>query len=305
MNTKIESYLNTVCNHLPTKKLRKRTRNELSEHFEDILDDYRKQGIPESETIARAIAEMGDPEALHKQLKSAHKSLVWYVRLRNILIIAIVLFLIFVVYPYASDQYYAYSCGTTFEEAEKFLYEKAADKNEDIQFLCKQEYEGKIYYIYYSYDVCDVLQSKSYQYNLYTIESIRAFGKDFHDKFICQQQYTEWHSQPSIYNDILYLTVAKDKLVLTDDFYTLHTSVTTARIFAFVKPMDAKYFTVHLLKIDEEYVNAQKNPNYIPGKSEFYEVPTTPGSVVIKAPDGYELGFVVTLYDENKQEISR
>lgn len=288
MNYKIEQYLDTVCNWLPTIKLRRRTRNELTEHFEDILDDYEEQGIEEEEAVNRAIEAMGDPNELHKKLKKAHKDLLFYVRLRNLVILLLVLFLFFKAFNYIRNELYIYCRGTTFEQAEKALYEDKTYINEEIKFLCEQEYNGKIYYIYYSKNIRNnkfTDYKDNYDYCLYTVETVHAFGRDFHDKFIYTSQYGEVRTVPSIYNDILYTTIDR-------------------KYYKFVEPMDAEYFTVDLIPLDRLYGKHTTTSHSDMQQSEFYKMPKTPGAAVIEAPDGFQLSSV-RMYDENKQEIPR
>lgn len=298
---KIEYYLDTVCYWLPTMGLRKRTRRELSEHFEDILDDYAEQGIGEDEAVDRAIKEMGDPNELHKQLKKAHRVPLWYARFRNALIAVFCIFFLYFGYPISKD-IGTYISAKSFEEAEESMYSDPANIDSDIKFVCKQKYNGKVYYIYYSTEDTVLYKGTEFEevgkeYKIHTFESINVFGREFTEKFT----HTTQRDKVEYNNDNIYKSVFSVWL----SWLSLYDSEegTEAQVVLFLGKTSAKYFTVDLYSREEVQEELKSDSFPEPYKSNFYEVPEAPGYVLVEAPEGFSMG-TLRLYDKNKQELT-
>lgn len=70
---KIANYIEEVCRQIASKEVHPAIRLELEGHFAEKIADYREAGYSEEAAIAQAIAEMGDPVSIGRQLHQAHK----------------------------------------------------------------------------------------------------------------------------------------------------------------------------------------------------------------------------------------
>lgn len=72
LNPKIEEYIQEICNHVKFKRAHKEIRAELINHIEEKIEDLIEKGIIEEEASKKALAEMGEAEAIGKQLNQSH-----------------------------------------------------------------------------------------------------------------------------------------------------------------------------------------------------------------------------------------
>lgn len=277
MNIEISKYLDAVCKRLPTRKLRKRTYKELSEHFEDISDDYKEQGVPEDEAVSLAIEKMGDPNKLHKQLKNAHKGLVWYARIRAVLIAYLLFLIIFTLIPSLwnefDDLYYSRSA----EEYEEYIVEQY-NEGYPIEYLVSFERAGRTYRLYTS-----VLPESAgeLRFRAYYIESVEVFGKSFPDRFL--------ESGVGQSDANVFLTFS-DKERRGDG---------QTNAYIIFKELEAiKYFSVTFKPSRD--LEAEGKEAF---ESELYKVPDEGEMIIVDAPAGYYWNNY-TYYDESKNVIA-
>lgn len=117
----VERFLDSACKRLPFGKLKKRVKNELSEHIEDIYFDNIGKGELESDAEANAVNEMGDPIELAKQLYQSHKLRIRLIRLSRVLTAFVVIFFLMFVLPEICSQVRVFAISKTVEESEQMM----------------------------------------------------------------------------------------------------------------------------------------------------------------------------------------
>lgn len=80
-DTKKNIYIGKVLNHIHYRKLHTRIYEELSNHLDDMYEDFSSTCANEIEIIKRVFDEMGNPEELGEELKKAHKDTLRLVKL--------------------------------------------------------------------------------------------------------------------------------------------------------------------------------------------------------------------------------
>ncbi|GED72013.1 cell division protein FtsW [Brevibacillus reuszeri] len=70
---KINHYIQLVCKQIRNKEVHPSITLELENHIADKIEDFRSIGMGEKESVEKAIAAMGDPTTLGRQLHQAHK----------------------------------------------------------------------------------------------------------------------------------------------------------------------------------------------------------------------------------------
>lgn len=68
-----EAFLWAALRSLRPGRARAALERELRDHMDDAAEAYRAQGLPPEEAEARAVASMGDPKALARQIRQAHR----------------------------------------------------------------------------------------------------------------------------------------------------------------------------------------------------------------------------------------
>ena len=68
-----EAFLRAALRSLRPGRARDALERELRGHMDDAAEAYRAQGLPPEEAEARAVASMGDPKALARQIRQAHR----------------------------------------------------------------------------------------------------------------------------------------------------------------------------------------------------------------------------------------
>ena len=74
-----ERYLNDVVSHVRFAFDRRKIRQELREHMEDLYEDLLSQDIDEEQAAQLTVDYMGDSEELGKELNEAHNPVLGYV----------------------------------------------------------------------------------------------------------------------------------------------------------------------------------------------------------------------------------
>lgn len=73
MKERQQQFLDEVCAEIKAKKTHTEIRQELASHLEDLVSEKEATGVPRDEAIAWAIAQMGNPQILGKELHQIHK----------------------------------------------------------------------------------------------------------------------------------------------------------------------------------------------------------------------------------------
>lgn len=68
-----EAFLRAALRSLRPGRARDALERELRDHMDDAAEAYRAQGLPPEEAETRAVASMGDPKALARQIRQAHR----------------------------------------------------------------------------------------------------------------------------------------------------------------------------------------------------------------------------------------
>ena len=91
---RFDAFCQAVCRQVrhATPRERRAIRAELTGHLEDRAEDLRQRGMPEEEAEERAVAAMGDPEAIGRELNRQYP-LGWLIVSRCALVLAAVLVL--------------------------------------------------------------------------------------------------------------------------------------------------------------------------------------------------------------------
>lgn len=69
----IKEFLNSVCEQIKYKPIRKSISEELEDHIEESKENYMQEGLEEKEAEEKAINQMGDAEEIGKRLNKIHK----------------------------------------------------------------------------------------------------------------------------------------------------------------------------------------------------------------------------------------
>ena len=69
----LADYLTAVGAQIRWRRARAPLLRELSDHITDQAADYRADGLEEADALDRAVAEMGDPETVGRDLDRLHR----------------------------------------------------------------------------------------------------------------------------------------------------------------------------------------------------------------------------------------
>lgn len=257
-------FLGKVCRRIPYKKLKLRIKNELSEHMEDMLEDFLETGEERENAVQKVIEEMGDPVKLNKELRYAHRKKILLAVSIKTLSALLIISLLFSV-PVFGDVVSSYVSSVTKEELTMSMEQKGFYHYGEI------ERDGRIYLIFAK----ETPEENRIEY----YESIRFFGK-----YNITDRFGGW--QFSVFGS------ENDNLL-----FRLHSNESMA-YFSF-KSVKTKYFKAEFIN---KYDVGNENKPYKTA-SDFYAVPDAGEYLVIDAPQGYRFSGVYYLYDENKQKI--
>lgn len=73
MNDKVKTFLDDVCIHINCKAVHSDIRKELTQHINDLQDDYIKQGYDEEKALDSAVLAMGNSDEIGIRLNKQHK----------------------------------------------------------------------------------------------------------------------------------------------------------------------------------------------------------------------------------------
>ncbi|WP_054025859.1 FtsW/RodA/SpoVE family cell cycle protein [Bacillus sp. FJAT-28004] len=69
----IKQYLAQVCGHVKARDVHQDIELEMRSHLDELVEDKLNEGLSEEEAVRAALAQMGDPDQIGKQLHAAHK----------------------------------------------------------------------------------------------------------------------------------------------------------------------------------------------------------------------------------------
>jgi cell division protein FtsW (lipid II flippase) len=69
----VSRFLHAVCGQIKAKELHAEISDEILSHISDIVEEKMSQGMDQEQAVTAAIAQIGDPVLLGKQLHQAHK----------------------------------------------------------------------------------------------------------------------------------------------------------------------------------------------------------------------------------------
>lgn len=73
-NSKIEKYLGEVCSLIKNKRVHENIKEEISNHIEELTQDYINEGFSEEEAVKKAIEQMGSAKMVGTDLNKIHKA---------------------------------------------------------------------------------------------------------------------------------------------------------------------------------------------------------------------------------------
>lgn len=71
---KIEKYIEEVCVMIKNRRVHESIKDELIDHIEEIIEDYKDVGLTEEEAIDKALLQMGSSEVIGRDLNKVHKA---------------------------------------------------------------------------------------------------------------------------------------------------------------------------------------------------------------------------------------
>ncbi|MEK4007129.1 FtsW/RodA/SpoVE family cell cycle protein [Paenibacillus sp. FSL H3-0333] len=86
----LNRYLNKVCAEVKAKGMHAEIREELSGHFADLMTERQQQGASEEEAQQYAIAQLGDPQAIGRDLHQIHKPRIPWSLLAGVILLSAV-----------------------------------------------------------------------------------------------------------------------------------------------------------------------------------------------------------------------
>ena len=177
---KKELYIERVLFNIHYGKLKRRIKAEISNHMDDMYEDFSSTCDNEAEITRKVLEEMGDPDELGLKLKEANKRILSITRIfkvaLTIFIILIPLLCQTVFYDFFAD-IRTYYTATDIETTELKMVEKYND-GEPIKFLFETEVDGIVHRYY-----LPEKQSENRDVYFHT-QSIKVFGVSVKDKFV-------------------------------------------------------------------------------------------------------------------------
>ena len=123
MSPLFAQFCEQVCLMIRWKAAREPVADELAAHLEDHAAALMERGTPEEEAAQQAVAAMGDPEALGRQLNRAHPPLLHL----SVLVTNIVLALLFIAFSFALISQ-VWNAVTYYRHDREFFQEVTADQ---------------------------------------------------------------------------------------------------------------------------------------------------------------------------------
>ncbi|MBR5246155.1 MAG: hypothetical protein IKV25_02140 [Clostridia bacterium] len=179
-NTEKSIYIGKVLEHIHYKKLHTRIYEEISNHMDDMYEDFSSTCDDEKEITKKVLDEMGHPHYLGLELKKANKAKLFWARFFKITISisAIPLaFCIIILTTNIFSEIRPYFKATDIETKEMRIVEKY-NNGEPIKFLFETEVDGIVHRYY-------LPEKQSESSDVYfDTQSIKVFGISVKDKFV-------------------------------------------------------------------------------------------------------------------------
>lgn len=280
-NTEKSIYIGKVLNHIHYKKLHSRIYEEISNHMDDMYEDFNSTCDDEEEITRKVLEEMGNPYALGQQLKAANKSkLFWAKTFKIILVLAIIPVLISCVSVgiFIIDEVMVYFQAKDVATIETQISEQC-NYGEPVRLLTEIESNGFLYKFY-------VPQKQNEDnFKVFYAKSIKIFGISTKNRF---GEYGGGHMGNSSRSTDAVLLITE--VIPSSDYDCL---------FFFSKPSETKYIKIFF----EPFLDNDVEPYW----SDFIEIPQNatadnPKWILIECPDGYEWNKFEK-FDENKEPI--
>ena len=280
-NTEKNIYIGKVLEHIHYKKLHTRIYEELSDHLDDMYDDFSTECDDEKEITKRVLEEMGHPHYLGLELKKANRAKLFWARIFKIACAIFTLPLLYlgiVVISHIGMEISHYFNAYDIEKMEQCMIENYND-GEPIKFLTEVEKDGIVYKFY-----IPEKQSEN-DFEVYYTKSIKVFGISLKDKFSERGGSHMGNSSRST-DAVLLITEG----VPNSDYDCL---------YFFSKPCDTKYVKIYF----EPFLDNDVKPYW----SDYIEIPQNgtidnPKWLLIECPDGYQWNNYER-FDENKEVI--
>lgn len=280
-DTEKKIYIGKVLRHIHYKKLHTRIYEEISNHMDDMYEDFSAGCDDEIEVTKKILEEMGHPHYLGLELKKANKTKLFWVKIFKIACVIFtlpILYSAYVLVAHIGMEISHYFNAYDIEKMEQLIVEDYND-GEPIKFLTEVEKDGIVFKMYIS--------EKQSEDNLvvYYTKSIKVFGISVKDKFGERGGGHLGNSSRST-EAVLLLTEG----VPNSDYDCL---------YFFSEPSDTKYIKIYY----EPFLDNKVEPYW----SEYIEIPqngTTdnPKWLLIECPDGYKWDNYKR-FDENKEVI--
>ncbi len=149
-NTEKNIFIGKVLNHIHYKKLHTRIYDELSNHMDDMYEDFSSTCDDEKEITKRVLEEMGHPHYLGLELKKANRVKLFWARVIKTLCIILclpVLYSVWVMLIHIGMEFENYFYASTAEEAEEWILENRTD-GKPIKLLTEIEHDDVVHRIY-------------------------------------------------------------------------------------------------------------------------------------------------------------
>lgn len=274
-DTEKKIYIGKVLNHIHYRKLHARIYEELSNHLDDMYEDFSRECDDEIEITKKVIDEMGNPDELGEELKKANATKLLMARVFKIVcfILSIpLLYSAWVVTAHIGMEIIDYTRTYTITEAEEWIMENKTE-GKAIKLLTEVEHNGVVHRIY-------VPEVQSENFDIYHINSTKLFGINIKDRF-------EYSHSTYISSDEY--TIAN----LNTDSYRLSDA-----LFIYFDDPEEEYLKIEYISLEDGSRGTW---------SDFIKIPQNgtvdkPEYVLFDCPDGYRWSRYER-FDENKELI--
>ncbi len=273
-NTEKNIYIGKVLNHIHYKKLHTRIYEEISNHMDDMYEDFSTNCYDEKEITKKVLEEMGHPHYLGLELKKANKNILFWAKAFKITCAVLtlpIIYLSIVAVSLVGNEITDYFNAYDIEKAEQHIME-VYNNGEPIKLLTEIEHNGVVHKIY-------VPKVQEEDFNIYHIASTKFFGINIKEKF-------EFAHSTFLSSDDYTIADLEESFGLSDV------------LFIYFDTPEEKYLKV-------EYISREDNSRGT--WSDFIEIPQdgtieNPKCVLFDCPDGYRWSKYKR-FDENKEPI--
>lgn len=273
-DTEKKIYIGKVLAHIHYKKLHTRIYEEISNHMDDMYEDFGSTCDDEIEVTKKVLEEMGDPHYLGLELKKANKAKLLRAKVFKTLCIILclpVLYSVWVILINVGMEIENYFYADTAEEAEEWILENRTD-GKPIELLTEIEHNDVIHRIY-----VPEFQTKE-NFEIYHIYSTKFFGFNIKNRF--ERSHCFYGPNDN------YTMASLDQQPIRDEL-----------IIYFNKP-DYKYIKVQFIPVDEGLEEYWSDYIEMPQDATVDE----PKCFILDCPDGYRWNNYER-FDENKNSI--